>query len=135
MFCQKQFWMFCVLLMIITLLSSFGGGIRYRENFLEEVYDLNDITSELKNADFYPVNIDSKIYEESMPEKIEEEIVSKVQPTLPVKQVVPSVVPTVPTVPTVPVSIPNQPTGIAPEFAPYNVIEAYTGESYASFKK
>jgi hypothetical protein len=122
MFYQKQFWMFCVFLMIITLLSSFGGGIRYRENFLEEVYDLNDITSDLTHTnDFYPVNIDTKIYEESASEKIEEEIVTPVM-----KQPIPR--------PIVPVSLPGPPIGISSDFAQYNVIEAYTGEAFASFK-
>ena len=121
MFYQKQFWMFCVLLMIITLLSSFGGGIRYRENFLEEVYDLNDITNDLTHSnDFYPVNIDSKIYEESVSEKIEEEIIA------PIKQPTPK--------PIVPILLPDPPAGISSDFAQYNVVEAYTGEAFASFQ-
>ena len=39
---KNSFWMFFILLMIITILSSVGGGIRFRENFLDEVFDLND---------------------------------------------------------------------------------------------
>jgi hypothetical protein len=125
MLLQKQFWMFCVFLMIITLLSSFGGGIRYRENFLEEVYDLNDITNDLRSTDdFYPVNINSQVYEESAGEKIEEEIVSIVQPK-----------PVIPVIQQPPVPIQLQvPVGAGQEFAPFDVIEAYTGESFASYK-
>lgn len=39
---KNSFWMFFILLLIITVISSLGGGIRYRENFLEEVFDIND---------------------------------------------------------------------------------------------
>lgn len=39
---KNSFWMFFILLLIITVTSSLGGGIRYRENFLEEVFDIND---------------------------------------------------------------------------------------------
>jgi hypothetical protein len=39
---KNSFWMFFILLSIITVISSLGGGIRYRENFLEEVFDVND---------------------------------------------------------------------------------------------
>jgi len=70
--------MFCVLLLVITLISSIGGGIRYRENFLEEVFDLNDITTELNetNNNYY-----TPVFEETVEEiahkphtiKIEEE--------------------------------------------------------------
>ena len=38
---KNSFWMFFILLLIITIISSLGGGIRYRENFLEEVFDIN----------------------------------------------------------------------------------------------
>ena len=38
---KNSFWMFFILLLIITVTSSLGGGIRYRENFLEEVFDIN----------------------------------------------------------------------------------------------
>ena len=63
---QKQFWMFCVLLLIITLLSSFGGGIRYRENFLEEVFDLNDVTDFITDTkNYFPINFPTSVTEET----------------------------------------------------------------------
>ncbi|QOI90248.1 hypothetical protein QKU58_gp083 [Pyramimonas orientalis virus] len=126
MLLQKQFWMFCVLLMIITLLSSFGGGIRYRENFLEEVYDLNDITSELENTNnFYPINTTSEEVHTNL--KIEEEIMQP-KPTLPVQPK-----PTLPVQPkpTLPVQLP-EPKGLDNSNTSFQVIEAYSGESFAS---
>ena len=36
--------MLLVMLTVLTLMSSFGGGIRYRENFMEE---LGDITGDM----------------------------------------------------------------------------------------
>ena len=44
------FWTFCTLLITLTLISAFGGGIRYRENFLEEVFDREQSTSNNTNA-------------------------------------------------------------------------------------
>lgn len=74
---SKQFWMFCVMLLVITLISSIGGGIRYRENFLEEVFDLNDITAELSETNNYYTPVFEETVEEIAQKphtiKIEEE--------------------------------------------------------------
>jgi hypothetical protein len=41
---HQLFWIFCTFLVILTLISTFGGGIRYKENFIDEVvYALGDI--------------------------------------------------------------------------------------------
>lgn len=110
---QKQFWMFCVLLLIITLLSSFGGGIRYRENFLEEVFDLNDVTDFITDTkNYFPIDFPTSVTEESsvVPEKkIEEE-----------------------TVPTVPIKL-EEPSPVLPGVNTFDIIEAYTGEAFAAF--
>jgi hypothetical protein len=106
---QKQFWMFCVLLLIITLLSSFGGGIRYRENFLEEVFDLDDVTDFITDTkNYFPVNFPTSVTEETatVPEKkIEEE--SRIQL--------------------------EEPAPVLPSINQFDIIEAYTGEAFASF--
>lgn len=44
------FWTFCTLLITLTLISAFGGGIRYRENFLEEVFDRERSTTNNTHA-------------------------------------------------------------------------------------
>jgi hypothetical protein len=52
---KNSFWMFFILLLIITVTSSLGGGIRYRENFLEEVFDVNDaLDSVVDNLSDFP---------------------------------------------------------------------------------
>lgn len=110
---QKQFWMFCVLLLIITLLSSFGGGIRYRENFLEEVFDLNDVTDLITDTkNYFPINFSTTVTEETntvVPEKkIEEEM-----PEVPIKL--------------------EEPSPVVPGVYTFDIIEAYTGEAFAAF--
>ena len=35
-------YMFAILLMLTCLISSFGGAIRYKENFMNEVFDTVD---------------------------------------------------------------------------------------------
>jgi hypothetical protein len=76
---KNSFWMFFVLLLIITVISSLGGGIRYRENFLEEVFDINDalesVVDDLSNFPkyFYPV-LDKQANEEKVNHVVEEEL-------------------------------------------------------------
>lgn len=55
---KNTFWMFAIMLMLITLISSMGGGIRYRENFVDEVLDINnDNTADAPQGyDYYPVH-------------------------------------------------------------------------------
>lgn len=46
---NEVFWLFCTFLIVLTLIASVGGGIRFRENFIDEVFDkvaLNANTSD-----------------------------------------------------------------------------------------
>lgn len=45
---DKLFGVFCSFLLILTLLSTIGGGIRFRENFMEEVLD--DMYEDISNV-------------------------------------------------------------------------------------
>lgn len=48
----SHFWMMITMLTLLTLVSSLGGGIRYRENFLEEVLgNLEDIRESMDYGD------------------------------------------------------------------------------------
>lgn len=116
---KQHFWLFCILLMIITITSSLGGGIRFRENFLEEVFDLNDITSELEHShNYHPINFETSpsnlkkvvVEEEEQPppKKIEDTTKDKVQVKL------------------------HRPNDFAYDHN-YHVIEPYCGELYASY--
>ena len=60
---MHTFWMFAVMLMLITLISSLGGGIRYRENFVDEVLDTNNDGSAdpPHGYDYYPVQHPAEI--------------------------------------------------------------------------
>ena len=55
------FWTFCTLLITLTLISAFGGGIRYRENFLQEMFDKEHGHSNHTNAKTASSNIIEKI--------------------------------------------------------------------------
>lgn len=117
---KQHFWMFCILLMIITITSSIGGGIRFRENFLEEVFDLNDITSELESShDYYPVNFEKPSIIENKSIVVEEE------------QQHPKKIEKVPKDKKVNIKL-DQPNDFAYDHN-YQVIEPYCGESYASY--
>ena len=155
---KNFFWMFVILLMIITLSSSIGGGIRYRENFLQEILELNDISNDALNDLQFDYNSLKKIDEE-------ETITKPPSVPQPPTGLIPSVpqpptglAPSVPQPPTglIP-SVPQPPTGLAPssvqapprirspteipkpspfqaltKSSPY-IIEGYQGESFASF--
>ena len=124
---QKQFWMFCVLLMTITLLSSIGGGIRFRENFLEEVFDLNDIAEGLEASNYFPLENNIEVAEES------ESAVVKPPPSrppvMPAKKIEEETAPAAP----VPVQLNKQPSPLNNLVSQYQVIEGYSGEAFASF--
>jgi len=40
---HSTFWVFTTLLLTMTILSSFGGGMRYTENFMDDILDDSDI--------------------------------------------------------------------------------------------
>lgn len=101
------FWMLVVMLTVLTLLSALGGGIRYRENFFEEVFELQDINAELNKELVDPVP---------------PEVIEPPKPTPPVKACKP------------PKPVPqNQPTPPpAPKKAQEPLVSGYSGPSYAS---
>tara|TARA_Y100000389_G_C17427376_1_gene500378 strand:+ start:42 stop:362 length:321 start_codon:yes stop_codon:yes gene_type:complete len=106
--------MFCVLLLIITLLSSFGGGIRYRENFLEEVFDLNDVTDFITDTkNYFPINFSTSVTEETNNVVSEKKIEEEAVPQIPIKL--------------------EEPSPVVPGSSTFDIIEAYTGEAFAAF--
>jgi hypothetical protein len=139
---KNFFWMFVILLMIITLSSSIGGGIRYRENFLQEILELNDLSNDALNDLQFDYNSFKKIEEEETIMKPPPPSVAVPPPPpyvgyrQPPSSVVPS--PTQPAVQAPPrirsptdIPKPSSVQAIA-KSTPY-IIEGYQGESYASF--
>jgi outer membrane biosynthesis protein TonB len=151
--------MFVILLMIITLSSSIGGGIRYRENFLQEILELNDISNDALNDLQFDYNSFKKIEEEetitkpppfvAVPPPPPSVAVPPPPPSVAVPPPPPSVVPSPTPSSVVPSPTPSavqapprirSPTDIPKpssvqaiaKSTPY-IIEGYQGESYASF--
>lgn len=133
---KKSFWMFFVLLLIITVISSLGGGIRYRENFLEEVFDINDalesVVGELSDFPkyFYPVN------EEKVNPVVEEELNPQKKTKPLIKE---SDMPSVLNIPTPPpkktvafdVSATKQVNYVEPNVNYDTLVEGFSGDMYA----
>lgn len=69
-------YMFAVLLMLTCLISSFGGAIRYKENFMNEVFDTVDDDNSEKEKEV-------KGFEENIPSEapIENKEIPPVPPT------------------------------------------------------
>jgi hypothetical protein len=112
---KKTFWMFSILLMIITITSSVGGSIRYRENFLEEVFDVKDIDSYQ-----YDNNLLDTFRKPKKNIVVEEESIIQ-EESIQTKQMRPK---------------PKLSNNIKPTVVPsrnmYDTIEGYTGDMYAS---
>lgn len=77
-------WMFSIILLLMILISIFGGSIRYRENFLDEVTGY-DLEPSMNNDDEYasislPSANDTAVEEENIIEVDEENIVQEEQP-------------------------------------------------------
>ena len=113
---HRLFWIFCSFLIILTLISAIGGGIRYRENFMDEVLD--NMYDSVKEVD------PSVMRTLTMTNVVEEEAVVKSVPApVPVPK---PVVPTPPAPPTI--------KGVQSDFSNgYKVIEPFNGNVYATF--
>lgn len=110
---HRLFWIFCSFLIILTLISAIGGGIRYRENFMDEVLD--NMYDSVKDVD------PSVMRTLTMTNVVEEEAVVKSVPAP-----VPVPKPVVPTPPTV--------KGVQSDLSKgYKVIEPFNGNVYATF--
>lgn len=113
---HRLFWIFCSFLIILTLISAIGGGIRYRENFMDEVLD--NMYDSVKDVD------PSVMRTLTMTNVVDEEAVVKSVPAP--KPVVPAPKPVVPTPPTV--------KGVQSDLSNgYKVIEPFNGNVYATF--
>ena len=115
---HRLFWIFCSFLIILTLISAIGGGIRYRENFMDEVLD--NMYDNVKDVD------PSIMRTLSMTNVVEEEAVVK---SVPAPVPVPKPVPPTPT-PSTPSTIKGVQSDLSSN---YKVIEPFNGNVYATF--
>lgn len=141
---HQLFWVFCTFLIVLTLISAFGGGIRYRENFLDEVYekvqtysntsDAPTVSNEiLKNQlRFDPIyNNMTNVNDEYNVKPSMNETESQYKPT-PVPKPTPAPTPVPkPTPAPTPVPKPSPTPRQTPPMQ--NVIEAFDGDMYARF--
>ena len=73
---NQLFWIFALMLMIITISGSFSNALNVHENFLEEVLEINENTNEpVQGYDYYPLlaNLKSDCTDEEVVE--EEEVI------------------------------------------------------------
>ena len=83
---NNMFWIFALMLMIITITGSLNSALNVHENFLEEVLEMNENTNEpIQGYDYYPLlaNLQSDCNEEVIEE--EEEVI--IQPPPPIEKV------------------------------------------------
>lgn len=92
---KQEMYMFGAILMVMTIISTLGGAIRYEENFYNEVFDLLDESNPVQgddqkdladNADNLPQNNDESLMtEETVPPKSVEEEQVEIEPSVVVK--------------------------------------------------
>jgi hypothetical protein len=116
---SNTFWTFSTLLIVLTLLSSLGGGLRYRENFMENLFEtIQNISNENDTNYISDEILKRTIISEEMPQLLQnvtEEI--QQQNVIPVRQV------------EEPMEAPKQ----VVQPSPYRLIEAFDGDQFASF--
>lgn len=66
---HRLFWTFCSLLIVLTLISSIAGGVRFRENFMDEILDdmyenVGDVSPSIMRTLTTPTDV---VEEESLP--------------------------------------------------------------------
>lgn len=116
---QTLFWTFSSFMIVLTILSAIGGGIRYRENFMDEILD--DMYDEV--VDVSP-NVERAITNSHLMNTIleeeEEHVKGKSDDRIPPHQAV--------------TPKGNIPTGVKTELSlNAKVIEAFNGNVYATF--
>lgn len=73
---NNLFWIFTLMLMIITISGSLNSAINVHENFLEEVLEINENTNEpIKGYDYYPLLATLKSDCDNSTEEEEEDVV------------------------------------------------------------
>ena len=124
---NEVFWLFCTFLIVLTLIASIGGGIRYRENFIDEVFDKVALNANTSDTDVVSNSMLKKLTFDNMklgydpaqqtnaPLNVQDEQVSELQDVQDETES-PSLVESVP-----------------PPTMQTNVIEAFDGEMFASF--
>jgi hypothetical protein len=141
---HKLFWTFCTFLIILTIISALGGSIRFRENFLEEIFDVyqtdiqsvSEVSNEILTHTFVSQEAKDDISLPSVPSPV---VPSPVVPSVPSRptrtsSTLSSVVP--------PRSSSSKTNTVMPSrtnfFKNTNsygpVIEAFDGEQFASFR-
>jgi len=116
---SNTFWTFSTLLIVLTLLSSLGGGLRYRENFMENLFETIQHISNENDTNYISDEILRRtvVSEEiHLPHHIVTEEIRE-KNVIPIKRIEASVEAHNPVV---------QPS-------PYRLIEAFDGDQFASF--
>lgn len=119
---HRLFWTFCSFLIILTIISTIGGGIRYRENFMDEVLD--NMYDEVQDVDSNVLRTLT-----NLPVVDEEQIIPEA--TIPVEEIV------TPSPEIVKTPTPSKVMGVNSDtdmqFKPLDVVEAFNGNVYATF--
>jgi hypothetical protein len=113
---SNTFWTFSTLLIVLTLLSSLGGGLRYRENFMENLFETIQHISNENDTNYISDEILRRtvVSEEiHLPHNIVTEEIREKR-LIPIKHVE---------------AAPNE----VVQPSPYRLIEAFDGDQFASF--
>lgn len=117
---HRIFWTFCSLLIVLTIISSIGGGIRYRENFMDTILD-----DMYDNVDYIPPNVIRSLTRRNnvLEEEHDVHVPHVVQaPTNIVQPIIPT-----------PTPIPTTVTGVRTTLgSTAQIIEAFDGNVYAT---
>lgn len=135
---DRLFWTFCTFLVILTMISAFGGSIRFRENFLEELFESDGDASLNENAASISNDILSQtlVSQEEGEENIVPAPIASPTPTPTPTPAIKKPTTTTPPPPPPPATVkPSRTNFLNSNDNSYGpVIEAFDGGLYASFK-
>lgn len=111
---HKLFWVFITMLLTMTLISSLGGGLRYTENFMDDILDDTNIDVSEYNID----EVKGTLLSNEAPFVVSEEDAQEPLPMI--------------VQPEEPMS-PPMPATVRPLPSTEGVVQAFDGDAFASF--
>lgn len=107
---HKLFWLFITMLLTMTLISSLGGGLRYTENFMDDILDDTKIDVSEYNLDEVKGTLMSNEARFVVSEEADPMVVQPEEPMPP-----------------------PMPSTVRPQPSTAEVVQAFDGDAFASF--
>ena len=110
---HKLFWVFITMLLTMTLISSLGGGLRYTENFMDDILD----DSRIDVSEYNLEEVKGTLLSNEAPFVVSEESVMEPSPMVQPEEPM----------------APPMPSTVRPQPSTDGAVQAFDGDAFASF--